>query len=313
MQRAGLVKAFKVKPRPVERPWGGSRLRSFRGFGPGSTPLGESWEVCGDSLWEGLTLDEWTRQQGTSFVGSWCERPELGFPLLTKWLDCQQWLSVQVHPDDDLALELHGPGHFGKSEAWYFHEVAPEAQVIHGWSGGVSTPLPRGAEWLQHLRRFKPCQGEWAYTSPGTVHALGPGLLVFEVQQCSDLTYRLYDWERLGLDGQPRELHLLQGEKALRLSPQPAVLEDVPGLLGEVKVKCPYFVVEEVSGSRNWSTQGESVELVTSLDQGARLGDLQLAPGDSAVIPASAGEQAWQGFGKWLRVRLLPLGRKSAS
>lgn len=319
------MKVFCVKPQPVVRVWGGSRLISLRRFGEGAEPIGESWEVFGESREPetGHTLDELAREMGSAFLGSWCENPGEGFPLLTKWLDCQEWLSIQVHPDDSVARRLEGPGQRGKSEAWYFCEVAQGAEVIHGWQD----PSPSAQElagtdwadshWVERVRRFHPMTGEWVYTPPGTVHALGPGLLVFEVQQCSDLTYRLYDWGRVGLDGLPRQIHPRQGRVALsECPPELAVSPPVDGL-GTLAILCPHFSVEMVEGSRRWDPAGRSVELLTLLEdaaelvQGARRYPLQR--GDSVVVPASAGAVEWNcdARARWFRVRLSPSGKES--
>lgn len=294
------MKPFRLKSMPVVRVWGGHRLA------PESTqPIGERWEVYGELCLEGSdeTLDQLCVRRGYSLLGSWSPDPQLGFPLLIKWLDCQDWLSIQVHPDDAVAP----PGLRGKAEAWYFAQVSEEAEVIHGWKNGqppraqLETLAPR--EWLDHLQRYRPQPGSWSYTSPGTVHALGPGLLVYEVQQSSDLTYRLYDWDRLGLDGQPREMHVEQGIAAICESlPEPQVAAPAD-LLGKLEVLCPHFVVESVSGSRSWSTTGQSFEIITALAP-AQVAGQQLEEGASILIPADAGAVDCSSTGSWLRVRL---------
>ncbi len=292
------MKPFRVKSKPVVRVWGGQRLA------PGSSePIGERWEVHGENELEDSqeTLDQLSRRLGRSFLGEWSPDPEAGFPLLIKWLDCQDWLSIQVHPDDALV----NPPLRGKAEAWFFAEVAPQAEVIHGWKSG---PLSRTqleqlkpAEWVEHLRRYRPEPGSWSYTAPGTVHALGPGLLVYEVQQSSDITYRLYDWDRVG----NRELHVRQGIDAIcEAKPEPAV-QAPHDLLGHLEILCPHFTVETVTGEHSWSPQGRSFEIITALAS-VRLDGHLLEEGSSCLIPADAGLVRCGSQGSWLRVRLAP-------
>jgi mannose-6-phosphate isomerase len=300
------VKPFRLQPLPVVRVWGGRRLAEELRRGSSTEPLGESWEVHGSLTvaggeYSGGTLDEVCAAHSAALLG---ERfhAATSFPLLLKWLDCQDWLSLQVHPDDEAARALESnPGERGKTEAWYFWRVDPDAEVIHGWKNGTPSgeELRRlqGSEWLGKVRRVKPQAGEWMYTPAGTVHALGPGLLVFEVQQSSDLTYRLYDWDRLGLDGKPREMHLDKGVSAIASSRAAPLTSTPPGVLGEVKVLSPYFCVEQFAGSHEWSPAGLSVELLTSLADGVKVeaeGDIHaLNAGDTLIVPASTGQVRW--------------------
>lgn len=307
------------------RVWGGHRLSEILGHEAGGEPLGESWEVHGSLTIEegphaGQSLDDLCRTHGPELLGAWGD-PGTGFPLLTKWLDCQDWLSVQVHPDDALAERLEGPGHRGKTEAWLFWEVQPEARYLHGWKNvgktGPSLERVQGNTWASEAGTYTPRRGDWAYTPAGTLHALGPGLLVFEVQQSSDLTYRLYDWDRLGLDGRPREMHLEKGRAALTES-RPAAPPAAPtGVLGEVKVLSPFFCIEEIRGPRRWSPQGQSVELLTALDAPGRVlcaGQVYDVPSaHSLIVPATSPELEWQSpaESRWIRVRLMP-GQESS-
>ena len=305
------MKPFRVKPLPVVRVWGGRRLAEWRQFPAASEPIGESWEVFGELPLEqaDCTLDELCRRHGRQLLGSGAPDPQAGFPLLIKWLDCQQWLSVQVHPDDAVA----GQGQRGKAEAWYFAEVAPDAEVIHGWKHGAPARQElerlKPGEWMDYLRRYRPQAGSWSYTPPGTVHALGPGLVVYEVQQSSDLTYRLYDWDRAGLDGKPREMHVAQGIEAICES-LPEKEPAPPGdLLGKLEVLCPHFMVESVEGERSWSTSGLSFELLTALQPSqvhCQQESWSIEAGGSLIVPADAGELRCSSEGRWLRVRLTP-------
>lgn len=316
------MQPFTLESRPVVRVWGGDRLQRMGLCPPGKEPIGESWEVFGELLvtdgpHRGCRLDALCADLGVGLLGSWCQALDEGFPLLTKWLDCCDWLSLQVHPDDTVARQIHGnPQERGKSEAWLFFEVEPEAEVIHGWSEGRPGPERlaqlQGADWLPAVRRFKPQVGSWVNTPPGTIHALGPGLLVFEVQQSSDLTYRIYDWERMGLDGKPRPLHLKEACQAISQSAAEPVVQPPDDLLGKLEILNPHFCVETIAGAAEWSPQGRSVELLTALQAEVRIRcggqEWLLPPGTTLVVPADAADlQCLSEEGhSWLRVRLAP-------
>ena len=170
----------------------------------------------------------------------------------------------------------------------------------------------QGEDWLATVRRFRPQGGSWVNTPPGTIHALGPGLLVFEVQQSSDLTYRVYDWGRMGLDGNPRPLHLDEARQAISLSGVEPKVQTPTDLLGQLEILNPFFCVETISGPTQWSPQGHSVELLTALESEVRIRsagqDWVLAPGTTLVVPAQAADlrcDSPEGH-RWLRVRLAP-------
>ena len=296
------LQPFTLTPDYQTRIWGGDRIghRFLRQPAGSPEPIGESWEIYGeliirDGPYRGLTLNQLTADLGARLLGSRGGDPRQGFPLLVKWLDCRDWLSLQLHPDDATARAITGKAtERGKSECWFFLEVEPGAEIIHGLR---ETPAPEGwvavqaRDWLELAIRKKPAAGEWAYIPAGTVHALGPGLLLLEVQQSSDLTYRLYDWDRVGLDGKPRPLHLAEARRVLEapspLPPPPTPIE----CMGKVVVSSPYFVIEEVVGNKKWQPQG-SFEILTVLEGTACLswahGSLNLKSGDSTVIPADS-------------------------
>src|SRR4051812_25265131 len=197
-----------------EKVWGGQQLESRLGkVPPSDQPIGESWEIywknrVANGEFRGKTLGDLIAEHPEEMVGSKNADPE--FPLLIKFLDAQDWLSVQVHPDDKLALELEGEPR-GKTECWYIIDATPDAQIAYGFSEQLDAASYRKAieagrskEVLQYVRV---APGDFIYLPAGQLHAIGPGILLYELQQTSDTTYRLYDWDRMGLDGKPRELH----------------------------------------------------------------------------------------------------------
>ena len=209
-----------------EKVWGGRKLETLLGKSlPPEVPVGESWEVSdhphgmsvvhGGPL-DGKTLRELVASDEASLIGRTGALEAGGrFPLLYKFIDAADWLSVQVHPDDAYARE-HGKGDPGKTEAWYVIDAEDGAKIARGLKPyATRETLARAVEddTVRDLLEFVEVKrGDVVSVPAGVVHALGPGVMVAEVQQNSDTTYRVYDWSRMGLDGKPRELHV---EKAL--------------------------------------------------------------------------------------------------
>jgi mannose-6-phosphate isomerase len=202
--------------------WGGRRLGTVLGkpIGPGDD-YAESWEVAdhdqGQSIvangpLAGKTLRELVQTRGPELLGR--HAPQSRFPLIFKYLDCNRDLSVQVHPDDTAAAELTPPD-LGKTEAWLILDAQPGSRVYAGLKAGfdraaLEREVLKGRMELC-LHSFEAAAGQCLFIPAGTVHALGAGLLVAEIQQASDTTYRLHDWNRVGPDGQQRKLHIDEG------------------------------------------------------------------------------------------------------
>ena len=194
--------------------------------------IGEVWVTDDASRFlngpaAGITLAEASEKYGPELHGkSW---PGRRFPLLAKYIFTSDWLSVQVHPDDAYAT-VHDPGNVGKCEMWYFVSADPDAAILLGLKPGVTKeqllPAFKHGTSRDLLQSFRPEPGEAVFLPPGIVHALGPGLLLFEVEENSDLTYRLDDFGRPGLDGKPRPLHLEKGLDVIR--PELPPLRDLP-------------------------------------------------------------------------------------
>jgi mannose-6-phosphate isomerase len=158
-------------------------------------------------------LSELLATYGTDLVGR-SNNPDEGFPLLAKFLDANDWLSIQVHPNDDQAAELEGEPR-GKTEAWIVLHAEPDAQLVIGVQPGTSREDMAAAiraGTLEDMVVYADVRaGDILLLKANTVHALGPGIVIYEIQQSSDTTYRLYDWNRVGLDGKPRDLHIEKG------------------------------------------------------------------------------------------------------
>lgn len=214
-----------------EKVWGGENIRKVLGLNYGDLPnCGEAWVLSGmdgdesvvaNGFLEGNTLVDLVEVYMGDLVGEEIyQKYGLQFPLLFKWIDAAQDLSVQVHPDDELAREREES--LGKNEMWFIRRAEPEARLVCGFKDGVNQMRYLKAlqeNKLESVLQTVPVHaGDVFHIPAGTVHSIGKGILLAEIQQSSDITYRLYDWNRPGMDGKPRELHLEQALKALRFS-----------------------------------------------------------------------------------------------
>ncbi len=257
-------------------PWGGRNLeqRLGRRIPPGI--IAESWEISGhpngptpvrDGPLAGMTLPEVQHELGEALVGRrnrWALNRDR-FPLLIKLLDANRWLSVQVHPDDRYALEHEGE--FGKTEMWVVLHAEPGAELIYGLKRGVTRQAFEAAvaqdNAIELLHRVAVRAGDTIFVPAGTVHALGPGIIVAEIQQNSDTTYRIYDWGRMGNDGKPRPLHVRKALDVIdwnMVEPAPVIPQELarePGLHQELLVECPYFRTERFHASAGTTLNGE--------------------------------------------------------
>lgn len=278
-------------------PWGGQRLAAWcREPWPADQKVGEVWllsdhphhvSVVAKGQWQGQPISRVLAEHGEAMLGSRSAR----FPLLFKLLDARENLSVQVHPDDELA-RTWAPGERGKTEAWVVLEADDQAAIWLGLKAGldrsaVARELTRGTLPLC-LQRYQPQPGQCYYVPAGTIHALGGGTVVFEVQQTSDATFRLYDWGRLDAAGRPRTLHLEAGLACLREQQRDAGLQ-VPRAVSkdvETLVVSPYFQLRRWRGPCQARVAGPAVWFTVT--GSAKLGDESLTPGELAFLPAAA-------------------------
>jgi mannose-6-phosphate isomerase len=292
---------LRLEPQYRERVWGGQKLK------PADPPIGEAWVAFEQSrvregLHEGQTVAELTSRYGAAFLGT-AVANSVGFrfPLLIKLLDCADWLSVQVHPNDEQAEQLVGRGESGKTEAWHFIEVEPGATILAGVKQGTTpeglVEAIRGGHILDVAHRFEIHTGETVLIPAGTLHALGPGMLLYEVQQSSDTTYRVYDWGRPA--SADRQLHL-EESVAVTNAHAGAVLTPPPVLEGTSlaqTVSCPFFDLEvaQINGAElNGDTGGLAFHILTVT--AGRVGvscngeHVELGRYESVLIAGSAGD-----------------------
>jgi mannose-6-phosphate isomerase len=213
---------LQFEPIYKERVWGGRKLETALGRSlPAEGVIGESWELVdreeADSPLKGSgdTLGSLRREQAEGLMGPGWD-PATPFPVLVKWLDCRERLSLQVHPPADVAPSLGGEP---KTENWYIAEAEPGAALMAGLKPGTSPEMFREAleaSELEPLVWNLPARaGDSLFVQSGRLHAIGGGNLILEIQQNSDTTYRVYDWGRVGLDGKPRELHVEASMKSI--------------------------------------------------------------------------------------------------
>jgi mannose-6-phosphate isomerase len=261
--------------------------------------VGESWEIVDrpeaqsivrDGPLAGMSLRDALHLRCTDWLGpDWpVVRP---FPILVKWLDCRERLSLQVHPPAEVAPELGGEP---KTENWYLADARPGAALILGLRPGVSAPAFHTAitdNTLERcVNRFTVKPGDSVLVHSGTVHAIDAGCLILEIQQNSDTTYRVYDWGRAGLDGKPRQLHVAESMRAILFDePAPPIVPAAP--TAAVIADCPEFRIRRVPvarGARIVFTAGEQCRLLSVVRGRLRVRDLPVAPlvaGDNALLP----------------------------
>jgi len=282
--------------------WGGRRLPGYLGMtAPHDDPIGEAWvlsDVDGSlsrvaaGEHKGRTLREVIADEPAAVFGA--HIPADGrFPLLLKFIDARRELSVQVHPDDEQAVAHKGLGHRGKTEAWVILDANSETSRIYaGFKPGMTAGDFRSAMTAgmkaETLNSFTPKPGDCVFLRAGTVHAIGADILLFEVQQTSDITYRLYDWDRVDAKtGMPRELHVDAGLDCVNFAAGPCEAV-VPN--GKTLVDCRYFSLH-----RTTLTDGETLgrvgecRVVVVIGGSGTIGGEPVRVGSVLLLPAAGG------------------------
>ncbi len=337
LRRPFEAHALELEPRLEERVWGGNGLARYGKRVPAGKLVGESWEisdvpgkasVVSRGGYRGQSLRELMAAHAEAICGATHgppRRPDGGlqFPLLLKLLDARQSLSVQVHPSD-ADLERGGLEGSGKTEAWVILEADPGARIVHGLAPGIErvSVLARlealqgrvlpGRE-LESIFRWLPVErGDVIFVPAGTIHAVGGGILLLEVQQTSDITYRIYDHGRPGADGKPRDLHLREAREVADPPAVPCPFARVPRGLAEggaaggilPLVSCDKFRVEAVTlgggaaGPARLTTRekgASSFQVLAGFEgsavyRGPGGGELEIRPGVFTLLPAALGE-----------------------
>ena len=314
---------FVFEPIFKDRIWGGRKLASYLSKTIPTGTTGESWElstvagsvsVVRDGSFSGIALTEIVQQFPQELLGgSVYRRFGATLPLLFKFIDARDDLSIQVHPDDTLARQRHDS--FGKTEMWYVMQADPGARLIVGFRQ-TSSP----GEYQRHLatgglvdllQQVEVQVGDTFFLAPGTIHAIGAGILLAEIQQTSDITYRVYDWGRVDAEGNSRELHVEQALEAMNYEMVEARCQymHVPNT-GNEMVSCQHFttrffplngcvtVVHDGTSFRVYvCTEGE-YSLITAA------GVYQFKQGDTVLVPASINRFVLSGWAVLLEVYL---------
>lgn len=280
---------IRFKPIYQERVWGGQDLKNILGRDIPAGHIGESWEivdrpeansVISGSEWDGLSLREALQKDAARILGP--DRDgATPFPILVKWLDCQERLSLQVHPPAEVAPALGGEP---KTENWYIALAQPGARLLAGLKKGVTREQFEQAlkeDRLEPLVHALPSKaGDSLFVQSGRIHAIDGGNLILEIQQNSDTTYRVYDWGRVGLDGKPRQLHI---EESLRSTDfndfEPALTHPQDG--ETILADCAEFRLRRITlkaGQKLEFPAGEQAKILSVVE-----GRLESASGESIV------------------------------
>ncbi len=306
---------LRLTPSPRERIWGTKDLRPY--FGDFAEPVGEIWysfeanQVSNGPL-AGRSLGSLMTEFGARLMGVGHQPRQLVrrspgsggdstprspyFPILAKMLFAAQTLSVQVHPDDEYGLKHEGGP--GKTEFWYVAAALPGASVVLGLTEQMSPAQLVAAAKSGEIERFlnwvPVSAGDAILIQPGTLHTLGAGVTICEIQQNSDLTYRFFDFGRLDPSGKPRELHIEQGAAVVRsdATRQKVVPQSIPDSTFDrtLLARCPYFETEKLAWTSavSYSASPERFELLMFVEGSGRIGADSYRPGDCYLIPASA-------------------------
>ena len=290
--------------------WGGDKLRQYKAIDTDQKNIGESWELSGvpgnesvvsNGDFAGWTITELIKEYGAELLGRHVyETYGENFPLLIKFIDARDDLSIQVHPDDVMAQSVHGQP-FGKTEMWYVVSADKDAHLMSGLSAEITPD-----EYVSRVDNntitdvlcdYKVASGDVFFLPAGRIHSIGKGCFIAEIQQTSDLTYRIYDFGRLGLDGKPRELHTELAKDAIDYS----VSEDYRTAYTATQnedtplVECEYFKTHLLDLTEPLSVDVKSKDsfmIVICLEGSGKLTDsngseLDLKQGETVLLPAS--------------------------
>ena len=285
---------IRLTPQYKEMIWGGQGLRTLFGRDIPSDKTGESWDIHADNLVTGTGQTLQDLAQDPTIVGEKVASLDT-FPLLVKIITPEDDLSIQVHPDDEYARRVEGQP-YGKTECWYVLDAPADARLIIGLSPAIQNKaqlrqVMDAGKIGESLNYLPVTKGDFLYIPAGLVHAITQGVTILEVQQTSDLTYRMYDYDRLGLDGNPRELHV---DKSVDVIKYDAVPNSMTGTFQgdcNLLVSTPYFTVEKYTVMDEMTIQlsQESASIFTCTQGELMLvypdGQETLAYGESVIMP----------------------------
>ena len=306
--------------------WGGTRLRDEFNKQTDLNPVAESWELSchcdglstiANGKFSGKTLSEYIKSVGRKVIGTKAPKDK-DFPILIKFIDAKQSLSVQVHPDDNYA-RLH-EGESGKTEIWYVMSAEENASLIYGFTKEISHQ--EFARRIKDNTLLEVCnsvpikKGDVFFIEAGTLHAIGAGALIAEIQQSSNSTYRVYDFGRVGKDGKPRELHIDKALAVTKLKPPTRKPEPVAKLTCfadydlTILAQCDLFNVShfDLHGNCALNAKADSFHSILVIDGEIALthgtDSFTIKKGESVFIPANMGEYVLNGTGEFILTTL---------
>lgn len=285
---------FELKPTIKDYIWGGTRLRDEFGMESNLERLAESWElschkdglsVISGGEYDGMTLEDFLKGHPEAIRKDCMEYEE--FPILIKIIDARENLSVQVHPDNEYARKFEGDN--GKTEMWYVMDCDEGAELIYGFKEKISQEEFKRAidenTLLEKVNRVKVHKGDVFFIEPGTLHAIGKGILIAEIQQSSNVTYRVYDYGRLGADGKPRELHIQKALDVTRLEP-PSAKYGQPEI-----VRLPDAECRPLCGCEYFSTARYDIFTQFSISNPDVFSHILVIDGETDIYPGSENDQ----------------------
>ena len=318
-----MMEIMKLIPSGKDYLWGGTRLKDEYGKNIDMTPLAESWECSvhqdgpcyvANGRYKGKTLkevlDEHPEYMGTKANGE--------FPILAKFIDAKKDLSVQVHPDDEYAREKEKDN--GKTEMWYIIDADEGASLIYGFKHKVSKEILERAiekgELDKHLQKIEVHKGDLFFVPAGTVHGIGKGILLAEVQESSNVTYRVYDYDRVDKNGKKRELHFDKAVQVMDMGIAPDIKQKkrlvkyYPGCSRELLCRCKYFETERIQVTKgfSFSVMENSFQVLMCLDGYGQVevdGDkpVRFSKGETVFLPAGIGRCLIIGDTSVLKIR----------
>lgn len=306
--------------------WGGTRLRDEYGKETSLDKVAESWElscheagmsVIASGADKGKTLKQWIAEQEKDVLGTKAAAFDY-FPLLIKLIDAKRDLSVQVHPDNDYALRVEGE--YGKTEMWYIVDCEPGASLLYGFKEKISQEefKQRIADntLLEVCNKVPVHKGDVFFIESGTLHAIGAGILICEIQQNSNTTYRIYDYGRIGVDGNPRELHVAKALDVTKLEPPTrdtkplADIDIFPDMDVKLLADCNYFKVyhANLQGESCLYAGEDSFQSLTVLEGSIKIdygsGSITIVKGNTIFVPAGLGRYQVSGQADFILSKL---------
>ena len=304
-----MMEIMKLIPSGKDYLWGGTRLKDEYGKRIDMTPLAESWECSvhsdgpcyvANGRYKGKTLKE-VLDEHPEYIGT---KANGEFPILAKFIDAKKDLSVQVHPDDEYAREKEKDN--GKTEMWYIIDADEGASLIYGFKHKVSKEILERAiekgELDKHLQKVEVHKGDLFFVPAGTVHGIGKGILLAEVQESSNVTYRVYDYDRVDKNGKKRELHFDKAVQVMDMGIAPDIkrkkrlVKYYPGCSRELLCRCKYFETERIQVTKgfSFSVMENSFQVLMCLDGYGQVevdGDkpIRFSKGETVFLPAGIG------------------------